>query len=48
MKRLIVSVLMLMVATFIFSQGDKSEDQDKNANQDLATVEQGVSETNKL
>jgi hypothetical protein len=48
MKRLIISVLMLMVATFIFSQGNKSDDQDKNANQELVTVEQGVSKTNKL
>ena len=39
---------MLMVATFIFSQGNKSDDQDKNANQELLTVEQGVSKTNKL
>ena len=48
MKRLIISVLMLMVATFIFSQADKSEDQDENANQDLVTVEQNTSETNNL
>ena len=48
MKRLIISILMLMVATFIFSQGNKSDDQDKNANQELVTVEQGVSKTNKL
>lgn len=39
---------MLMVATFIFSQGNKSDDQDKSANQELVTVEQGVSKTNKL
>ena len=43
MKRLIVSVLMLMVATLIFSQGNNSDNEDQNVNQDLVKVESRIS-----
>ena len=39
MKRLIISVLMLMAATFIFSQGN-SDIVDQNAQQDVIKTEQ--------
>jgi hypothetical protein len=43
MKRLIVSVLLLMVATLIFSQGNKGENEDENVSQDLVKVESKIS-----
>jgi len=43
MKRLIVSVLLLMVATLIFSQGNRSENEDESVSQDLVKVESQIS-----
>ena len=43
MKRLIISVLMLMIATFLFSQGNKSNNEDKGINPKLVKTEQSAS-----
>jgi len=48
MKRLIISVLMLMIATLIFSQGNKSENENNDINQDLVKVEKGTNSDIKL
>jgi len=48
MKRLIISVLMLMIATLIFSQGNKSKEENNDVNHDLVKVEKGHNSNSKL
>lgn len=48
MKRLIISVLMLMIATLIFSQGNKSKEENNDVNHDLVKVEKEHSLNSKL
>jgi len=43
MKRLILSVLMLMAATFIFSQANKDKEE-QNFSNDLVQTEQSILE----
>lgn len=48
MKRLIISVLMLMIATLIFSQGNKSEKEKNDVNHDLVKVEKNTNPKSKV
>ena len=48
MKRLILSILTLLIATLIFSQGNKGENEDNGVKQDLVKNEQNISSENSI